>query len=115
MKMTLGAVASPGTSRANKTGSWRTTRRPMFLHISCIACELCALSCPEDCITGDVRNTYCPDFNYCKGCGVCATVCPVHDIEMIPEEQGTPCIPGVSPRQAPHDHDNTEIKHLSTA
>ena len=113
MKMTIGAVARAGTSPAYKTGSWRTSKRPLYLHVACTACNLCALSCPEGCITGDGRNSYCPDFDYCKGCGVCATVCPVHDIEMIPEEEGQPCVPGVPPR--PATHNDTEIKHLSTA
>ncbi|MDP2662235.1 MAG: pyruvate synthase, partial [Dehalococcoidia bacterium] len=68
MKMTLGAVAKPGTSRASKTGSWRTSRRPLFLHVNCNACDLCALLCPEGCVTGSGKNKYCPDFDYCKGC-----------------------------------------------
>ncbi|MDP6510065.1 MAG: 4Fe-4S binding protein [Dehalococcoidia bacterium] len=25
-------------------------------------------------------------MKFCKGCGICATVCPVNDIEMVPEE-----------------------------
>lgn len=86
MKMTVGAVALPGTSRENKTGSWRTTQRPNFLHIRCTDCNLCALSCPEGCIYGKGKNTYYADFDYCKGCGICPTVCPVDDIEMVPEE-----------------------------
>ncbi len=97
MKMTLGAVARPGTSRAHKTGSWRTSQRPLYLHTKCTACNLCALSCPEGCIKGTGKNTYCPDFDYCKGCGICASVCAVHDIVMVPEEKGEPCVPGAAP------------------
>jgi pyruvate ferredoxin oxidoreductase delta subunit len=88
MKMTLGAVAQPGTSRANKTGSWRTGKKPSFLHQKCNACDMCALCCPDGCVFGEGENTYRADFDYCKGCGICASICPVHDIEMIPEEAG---------------------------
>ena len=87
MKMTLGVVAQPGTSRANKTGSWRTDKRPRFLHIRCTACDLCALCCPEGCVFGEGKNTYWTDYDYCKGCGICAQICPVQDIEMVAEAE----------------------------
>lgn len=85
MKITLGTVTHPGGSRVNKTGSWRTLNKPRFLHQNCVACGVCALSCPEGCIFGTGQNTYYANEDYCKGCGICANVCPVHDIEMIPE------------------------------
>jgi Pyruvate/2-oxoacid:ferredoxin oxidoreductase delta subunit len=27
-----------------------------------------------------------PDFDYCKGCGICAYECPAHAIRMVTEE-----------------------------
>ena len=86
MKITIGAVAQPGASRDNKTGSWRTGKKPSFLHEKCTACDMCALCCPEGCIFGDGKNTYYSDQDFCKGCGTCAAVCPVQDIEMVVEE-----------------------------
>ena len=85
MKITLGTVTVPGGSRVNKTGSWRTSVKPHHLHLKCTACDMCALNCPEGCVYGDGKNTYYADEDYCKGCGICARVCPVQDIEMIPE------------------------------
>ncbi len=85
MKITLGVTAQPGTSRANKTGSWRTGESPKFLHVRCTACDLCALCCPEGCVSGEGKNTYWADYDYCKGCGICAQICPVQDIEMVAE------------------------------
>jgi pyruvate ferredoxin oxidoreductase delta subunit len=46
---------------------------------------MCLIACPEACITGQGKNTYDFDPDYCKGCGICAAVCPKQDIEMIKE------------------------------
>ena len=73
------------TSRANKTGSWRTNSKPKFLQKDCIGCKMCLLICSEACITGDAKNTYICDYEYCKGCGNCAAICPKKDIEMTDE------------------------------
>lgn len=78
-------VAKPGSSRKNKTGSWRTESKPKFLQTNCIACRLCVLVCPEGCIEGLEKNSFHCDYDYCKGCGNCASICPKKDIEMIPE------------------------------
>lgn len=79
-------VARPGTSRANKTGSWRIELKPKFLQKNCIGCNLCALVCPEGCIHGEGKNTYACDYNFCKGCGDCAQICPKGDIIMVKED-----------------------------
>lgn len=75
------------TARKNKTGSWRMGEKPEFLQKNCIACKMCVLICPEGCITGEAKNTYMCDYDYCKGCGACAAICPKKDIEMVREEQ----------------------------
>jgi pyruvate ferredoxin oxidoreductase delta subunit len=78
-------VAKAGSSRKNKTGSWRIEARPKFLQKNCIACKMCLIICPEGCIDGNEKNTYNCDLNYCKGCGNCAKICPKDDIIMIKE------------------------------
>jgi pyruvate ferredoxin oxidoreductase delta subunit len=79
-------VVKPGTSKNNKTGSWRSGLKPKFLQKNCIACKMCLLACPEGCITGEEKNTYICDYNFCKGCGNCSAICPKQDIEMVKEE-----------------------------
>lgn len=74
------------TAQANKTGSWRTDVKPKFLQKDCIACKMCVLICPEACVTGEGKNTYICDYDFCKGCGNCAAICPKKDIEMVKEE-----------------------------
>lgn len=85
--MLVPVVAKPGSSMSNETGSWRTERKPKFLQENCIACRLCYLVCPEGCISGKKKNTYHSDYRYCKGCGLCADICPKDDIIMVPEEE----------------------------
>ncbi len=93
-----------GTARNNKTGSWRATSIPHFKKWICQECLtpkrdcrnfcegcsdachrdclLCWISCPEDCIIikeGQIEGI---DFDYCKGCGICASVCPRGAITM---------------------------------
>jgi pyruvate ferredoxin oxidoreductase delta subunit len=80
-------VVKPGTSKANKTGSWRIEVKPKFLKQNCIACRLCLLICPEACIQGKEKNTFDCDYAYCKGCGSCAVICPKKDIVMVKEEE----------------------------
>ena len=80
-------VVKPGTSKTNKTGSWRIVLRPKFLQKNCIACNMCVMICPEGCIRGGGKNTYYCEYEYCKGCGNCAVLCPKKDIVMIPEEE----------------------------
>jgi pyruvate ferredoxin oxidoreductase delta subunit len=81
-------VVIPTKSKGDKTGSWRVEFRPKYLQKNCIACKICGLSCPEDCISGKEKNTFLPDYLYCKGCGLCAKVCPKADIEMTEESEG---------------------------
>lgn len=83
------AIAKPGTSMENKTGSWRTFK-PVWKHDKCTGCKLCITYCPEGCVFGEGKGkdaTYAADMDYCKGCGICAEECPVKDIEMRKEEK----------------------------
>jgi len=54
---------------------------------SCESCDLCALLCPELCITRDEESgKIVIDLDYCKGCAICAAVCPKGAITMVLDE-----------------------------
>lgn len=86
-----GVVDKPGTARDYKTGTWRVMR-PIINHDKCINCMQCWLYCPDMAIKGKTGENGRPemlgfDYDYCKGCGTCAKVCPVNAIEMKPENE----------------------------
>jgi len=83
MRLPVGFYAQPGTSKRNKTGTWRT-QRPVYLHKTCIDCKFCVIYCPDGCVSGE-KKVYDANLDYCKGCGICVQVCPVDDIQMAPE------------------------------
>ena len=80
-------IRVPGSSRENKTGSWRSFR-PVNTD-KCTACSICTWYCPENCITIEEKNgkkQAVIDYDYCKGCLVCVNVCPVKSIRAEKEE-----------------------------
>lgn len=84
MKITTGLYDEPGSSVANKTGSWRSSR-PVFLQDKCTGCRLCEMVCPDAVVFALEKKKYDCDLDFCKGCGICAQECPVGDIKMVPE------------------------------
>ena len=56
---------------------------------NCFGCDNCYGACPDNAIikTGPGGpGDYQIDYNYCKGCGICAAECPCGAIAMVPEE-----------------------------
>jgi pyruvate ferredoxin oxidoreductase delta subunit len=49
---------------------------------------VCRLLCPDLAITrDDITGQIVIDLDYCKGCGICAFVCPKGAITMVLEDQ----------------------------
>jgi pyruvate ferredoxin oxidoreductase gamma subunit len=92
----VGGAVYPGTSLTYTTGGWRIDM-PVIDHSKCIMCRKCWLYCPDDAVIEAWREAEGPrgrkfrmkfidfDYAYCKGCGVCAEVCPTGAIQMVRE------------------------------
>lgn len=87
MKSVFGVVVQPGTTRDVKMTGWRIYR-PLFEQKDCIGCQACHRSCPDGAVYQIEKRKFDSDMDACKGCGVCANLCPVDDIDMVLEERG---------------------------
>ena len=71
---------------------WRSVR-PVIDAEQCTLCLNCYMYCPDGTIA-KVRDdegvcvAVVVDYDFCKGCGVCAKVCPVPCIAMVDEHAG---------------------------
>ena len=81
----VAGVVRPAEAPRTKTGSWRTGERPAVEVSLCVNCLLCWLYCPDSAVTLSDETFTGFDLDYCKGCGICADVCPVAAIEMVSE------------------------------
>jgi NADPH-dependent glutamate synthase beta subunit-like oxidoreductase len=52
---------------------------------NCFGCDNCYGDCPDNAIIKLADGQYEIDYDYCKGCGLCAVECPCGAIEMDPE------------------------------
>ena len=49
-------------------------------------CDNCYGVCPDNAIIQLGDGTYEIDYDYCKGCGLCAAECPCGAIKVVPEQ-----------------------------
>jgi 2-oxoacid:acceptor oxidoreductase delta subunit (pyruvate/2-ketoisovalerate family) len=84
-QLPAGGVIDAASAPRTQTGSWRTGEQPAVEPGRCVNCLLCWLYCPDSAITLDGEAFDGFDLDYCKGCGICAEVCPVDAIAMVAE------------------------------
>jgi pyruvate ferredoxin oxidoreductase delta subunit len=74
-----GMILEAGSAAAYHTGGWRAFR-PVRGEARCTDCFQCWLFCPDSSILVDVGQEKMAGFDleHCKGCGICAAVCPVN-------------------------------------
>jgi pyruvate ferredoxin oxidoreductase delta subunit len=75
------ALSRPKVGGMGKTGFWRTFR-PIINKEKCTKCLLCWIYCPDGTIKRLENDTLEIDYEYCKGCGICAHECRLGAIVM---------------------------------
>jgi pyruvate ferredoxin oxidoreductase delta subunit len=87
IEITPGAVMlNPGSTKNYKTGEWRTFK-PEIDQSKCIKCAKCWMSCPDAAVYKDKEGKFNVNYDYCKGCLICAKECPVKAISYKVEEK----------------------------
>jgi 2-oxoacid:acceptor oxidoreductase delta subunit (pyruvate/2-ketoisovalerate family) len=73
------------TAPRGRTAGWRTGLAPSVDLVRCVDCLLCWLYCPDSAVLLDGEAFQGFDYDVCKGCEICAEVCPEGAIEMVAE------------------------------
>jgi 2-oxoacid:acceptor oxidoreductase delta subunit (pyruvate/2-ketoisovalerate family) len=81
-----GGIVRPLDAEQPRTGGWRTGLRPEVDLSKCVNCLLCWLYCPDSAVRLDGTTFVGFDYDYCKGCELCAVACAVNAIEMVRDD-----------------------------
>lgn len=75
----------PGSmARGSTVGTWRLSR-PVLVPGACRLCLDCTLFCPDS-ARGQAGDHIEINYDFCKGCGICARECRAGAVVMRPEE-----------------------------
>lgn len=80
----LGATC-PSDHITSINAGWRTYR-PVIDQDKCVLCMRCFLVCPDGVIDKSSERLEI-DYDFCKGCGVCAYECKPKAINMVKEAE----------------------------
>lgn len=76
--------ACPSGHLVEINAGWRTFR-PSFDREKCTGCLVCYLVCPDGVIRRE-EGKVAVDYDFCKGCGICAHECRAGAVTMVREE-----------------------------
>tara|TARA_Y100000590_G_scaffold343252_1_gene392139 strand:- start:411 stop:1589 length:1179 start_codon:yes stop_codon:yes gene_type:complete len=88
-----GLVLSPGNTVLKDNSVSRTGIAPQFIPEACCHCGFCDMLCPDYCFVWEkdpTTNTFLLqgiDYQYCKGCQKCISICPVEALIPAKEEE----------------------------
>lgn len=77
-------ILEAGNSEEYVTGGWRS-ERPWRDNEKCTQCLICWINCPDSSVNITDEKVTSFDLDHCKGCGICAQVCPAKAITMVAE------------------------------
>ena len=75
-------IAEPGGLLQINAGF--RSMRPLLDNEKCVKCMMCYVLCPEGTIYKE-GDKLVIDYDYCKGCGICAVECKFKAIGMVAE------------------------------
>lgn len=73
---------SQNNSFTASVADWRL-EKPIFNKDFCIDCQFCWIYCPDISIISRDKKMLGIDMDHCKGCGICAEVCPTNPKSLI--------------------------------
>jgi pyruvate ferredoxin oxidoreductase delta subunit len=90
-----GIIPQPGNAEEYDVGGWRN-EHPVRDNDCCIDCLFCWIYCPDNAVHVKDESVKHQGFSpeHCKGCAICAEVCPKDCITMVaggefqPDESG---------------------------
>lgn len=82
-----GGIIDEGKTSLNfHTGNWRA-EKPVRDNSKCDDCLTCWVNCPDNAFIVKNGKVLGINYNYCKGCGICAEECPNKGIKMVEEDK----------------------------
>jgi 2-oxoacid:acceptor oxidoreductase delta subunit (pyruvate/2-ketoisovalerate family) len=85
-ELPVGGVVHPADTPQPSTGGWRTGSKPEVELSSCVNCLLCWLYCPDSAVLLDGTTFTGFDYELCKGCEICAEICPTGAVRMVEDD-----------------------------